>query len=115
MSQARVFVPQEALESWLTSGRAVLAGDTLALDEQRFAVAGAVRVLAEVAGGGDACSLVGRVQTSAQLEALGAEHSGTTVLLGDDAYQVIEGYALCPLAPMGSDPYGEVVRLFTRP
>jgi hypothetical protein len=116
MPTARVFVPQVVLESWLTDGRAKLDNDTLTLDGQRFESRGAVRFLAEVAGGGDTPSLVGRVKSSAQLEELGAEHSGESVLLGDNAYQVVEGYALSPLFDGdASDPYPRIVKLFTQP
>lgn len=119
MSQARVFVPQEALDDWLTGGRATLTGDTLVLDGQSFQVLSALRFVAEVAGGGDKRELVGRVKSVAQLAWLGGgdavEHHGTSLLLGDDAYEVVEGYALRALALTSDDPYGHVVRLFTRP
>jgi hypothetical protein len=94
MSHARVFVPQEAIESWLSEGRADLQRDTLTLDGQRFQAEPGVRFLAEVAGGLDEHKLVGRVQSNAQLDALAAEHTHEAVLLGDNAYQVAEGYLL---------------------
>jgi len=115
MADARVFVPQEAVESWISEGRAELLGDVLALDGERFTVTGAVRILAEVAGGGDLRELVGRVKTTQQLEALHADHVGASLTLGDDAYEVIEGYTLSPVAPSAIDPYPQLVRLFTRP
>ncbi|HEX5658007.1 MAG TPA: hypothetical protein VFX59_12465 [Polyangiales bacterium] len=94
MSHARVFVPQEAVESWLSQGRADLASDVLTFEGRRFLAQPGVRFLAEVAGGQDEQRLIGRVQSSLQLEELGAEHSHEAVLLGDNAYQVAEGYLL---------------------
>jgi hypothetical protein len=116
MPNARLFVPQEVLESWLTNGRAELARDTLLLDGQRFQVANAVRFLAEVAGGGDGLALAGRVKTQAQLQQLAAEHSGESVIVGDNAYQVLEGYTLAPeLEGASGDAYPQLVKLFARP
>jgi len=92
MSLARVFVPQEALESWVAEGRAQLQGETLLLEEVPFQLASAVRFIAEVAGGGDAEELVGRVKTLAQVSELGGEHVTASVVLGDNAYEVIDGF-----------------------
>jgi len=119
MPQARVFVPQDAVESWLTDGRADLTQDTLTFLGVAFRVSGAVRFLAEVAGGGDAPRLVGLVKTRAQLEQLAAEHSGESVLLGDNAYQVIEGYLLALASEDRSadapDLVSRIHKLFSRP
>jgi hypothetical protein len=104
MSHARVFVPQEAVESWLSAGRADLSRDVLIFDGWRFAAQPAVRFLAEVAGGRDERQLIGRVQSTQQLDAIGAEHSHEAVLLGDNAYQVVEGYLLTLDQPTASAP-----------
>lgn len=42
--------------------------------------------------GEDSHTLVGRVKTSTQLAALGAEHLQDSVILGDTAYEVVPGY-----------------------
>lgn len=115
MSQARVFAPQEALESWLTTGRAEVEGDLLTLDGERFRAVPSVRFLAEVAGGGDRMKLVGLVKSNAQLDALGAEHSGSSVVLGDDAYEVVEGYSITPQRTGRRDLYARLVALFSKP
>jgi hypothetical protein len=115
MPQARVFVPQDAVESWLTEGRADLTRDTLTFEGVPVRVSGAVRFLAEVAGGGDEPRLVGRVKTRDQLLSLSAEHSGESVLLGDNAYQVTEGYLLAPEGADGPDLVSRIHRLFSRP
>jgi hypothetical protein len=115
MPNARVFVPQEALESWLTEGRALLVRDTLTVEDQLFHVTGAVRFVAEVAGGGDELGLVGRVKSREQLAVLGAEHSGESVLLRDNAYHVVEGYLLSPVVEGKLDLYPRILSLFARP
>jgi hypothetical protein len=92
MAQARVFVPQEALESWLSGGRGQVIGETLQLDGVSFELTGAVRFMSEVAGGGDETALVGKVKSLAQLEELGAEHVEGSVILGDNAYEVLDGF-----------------------
>jgi len=95
----RVFLPQDALDEWLGGDRAIIEGETLTLKPEgaRFHVQSAVRFLTEVAGGGDATGLVGKVKDMAQMEALGAEHVSDSVILGDNAYQVVEGFVCEPL------------------
>ena len=112
MQPARVFIPQEALEAWLSSGRVHMVGETLFLEGQPFALEGAVRFMTEVTGGEDAQDLVGRVKTTAQLEALGGEHVSASVVLGDNAYEVIEGFLASaePSAPARS--HEQLVNLF---
>ena len=100
MGKNRVFLPQDALDGWLADDRGVIDGDTLTLkpDGARFRVQTAVRFLTELAGGGDEASLVGKVKDLEQLGALGAEHVSDSVILGDNAYQVVEGFVCEPLA-----------------
>ena len=96
MPKARVFVPQDALEAFMADGRAHMTGDTLFLQGNRFELTGAVRFVSEVAGGGDQTGLVGRVKSLEQLIELGGEHASGSVILGDDAYEVIEGFLATP-------------------
>jgi hypothetical protein len=108
MGVNRVFFPQEALDAWLAEERVSLEGDLLTLLEkgQRFKIESAVRVLAEVADGGDAPGLVGKVKTVPQLEALEAEHASGSLVLGDNAYELVEGFVGLPLESVeaaGSD------------
>jgi hypothetical protein len=116
MPHSRVFVPQDAVESWLTDGRADLNQDLLTFDGVAFRVSGAVRFLAEVAGGPDEQRLVGKVKTSEQLALLEAEHAGDSVLLGESAYQVTEGYVLSPERESAGTPdlVSRLHRLFSR-
>lgn len=96
MPNARVFVPQEALEAWMGNGRAHMTGDTLFLDSTPFLLASAVRFVSEVAGGGDEAGLVGRVKSLEQIVELGGEHAAGSVILGDNAYEVVEGFLAAP-------------------
>jgi hypothetical protein len=96
MSHARVFFPQEALEVWMADGRAHVVDETLFLDGQAFRLETALRFMTEVAGGGDELRLVGRVQTLDQVATQGGEHCTTSVVLGDNAYEVVEGFLAAP-------------------
>jgi len=115
MSQARVFVAQEALESWLTDGRATLEGETLTYGDLRFHAETAVHFLAEVTGGADTYQLLGRVKSYSQLLSLAAEHSPEAVVLGDNAYHVVDGYALTPEPVGDKDLYPELLQLLATP
>jgi hypothetical protein len=94
MGANRLFFPQEALDTWLDEGRVVLDGDMLTLNPegQRFELEGAVRFLEEVTGSGDTKELVGKVKTKAQLAELEGELCADSVVLGDNAYQIVEGF-----------------------
>lgn len=95
----RVFIPQEALDLWLSEDRVAIDGETLTLrpEGQRFALKTAVRFMAEVAGGGDRKELVGRVKDLDQIAALGGEYVSGSVVLDPDAYEVVEGFVGTPL------------------
>ena len=114
MSQARVFFPQDVLELWMADGRGHVEGETLELDGTPFALTGAVRFVAEVAGGGDELGLVGKVKTMAQLEELGGEHVTGSVVLGDNAYEVFDGFLAVPEARPGAGlpPAEKLIKIF---
>ena len=99
MAANRVFLPQTALDEWLTDGRVDVAGDVMTLQPEgrRFKLKTALRFLAEVAEGGDESGLIGKVKDLDQLEALGGEHCSDSVILGDNAYEVIEGFVGEPI------------------
>jgi hypothetical protein len=94
MSENRVFFPQEALDEWLEHGRVLLVGDELTTtpEGRRLRVESALRFVAEVAAGADPHDLVGKVKTLEQVQALGGEHCADSVIIGDCAYQVVEGF-----------------------
>src|SRR3972149_3661273 len=94
MPKSRVFFPQAALDSWLEQGRVALVDQEMTLlpAGERYRLTPAVRVMQEVAEGSDAHALVGKVKTLEQLASLGGEHCADSVILGDNAYAVIEGF-----------------------
>jgi hypothetical protein len=94
MGKNRVFFPQQALDSWLEQGRIALVDDEMTLkpDGQRYRLLSAIRILAEVADGNDPHDLVGKVKTIEQISGMGGDHQADSLVLGDNAYQVIEGF-----------------------
>ncbi len=106
MGANRVFFPQQTLDEWLEQGHIALVGDELTIGAagRNLRLHGAVHFVAEVAGSEDGNALVGKVKTHEQVAELGGEHVADSVILGDNAYQVVEGFIgeLLPKAP-GAD------------
>ena len=100
MSENRLFFPQEALDDWLEQGRVQLVGDELTTtpEGRRLRLESALRFMAEVGAGSDPHGLVGKVKTLEQVQALDGEHVSDSVIIGDCAYQVVEGF-LAELLP----------------
>jgi hypothetical protein len=101
MGVCRLFISQKALDEWVAEGRAELDGEEL-LDRvtgHRFRLSTAVRFVAEVTGGPDEHGLVGKVKDADQLLGLTAEVLGASVVLGDNAYDVEEGFVGTPIEP----------------
>jgi len=100
MNPSRIFLSQEALDSWISEGRADIQGDVL-IDKvggRRFQLLEGVRFLSEVSGGEDAEALVGRVKDLGQLAAMGGEYMSDSVVLGELAYEVQPGFVGRPVA-----------------
>lgn len=99
MAKNRVFFPQEALDVWLSEGRVELLGDELTLkaEGRSFKITEAVRVLQEVTGTTDANDLVGRVKSRVFLSALEAELLESSMIIGDNAYDVVPGFLGIPV------------------
>lgn len=93
-----MFVSQTTLDEWLGKGDVVVDGDVMSLARVgRFQLETAFHFVAEVAEGGDAEELVGKVKTQEQLLTLGGEHCAGSVILGDNAYEVVEGFLGVPV------------------
>lgn len=90
---ARHFLPEKTLEEWALSDKADLKEGRLivASDKGSFAVSPAVH-FTQVVSGTDDGKLVGKVRTTQQLEKLAAEHMADSVILGENAYEVVPGY-----------------------
>jgi hypothetical protein len=97
--QNRVFFPQEALDAWMTAGTIDLKGTelTIVAEARRYRLAEAVRILREVSGTPDANELVGRVKSKPYLVELGAEVLEGSMILGDNAYDVVQGWTGIPI------------------
>ena len=94
MGANRVFFPQQALDQWLEQGKVSLVDNELTITPagRRFALHGALHFIAEVSGSGDPHGLVGKVKSLEQVQSLNGEHYSDSVILGDSAYQVVEGF-----------------------
>jgi hypothetical protein len=95
----RVFFPQAALDEWLADDRVDLTSDELTIKSEgrRYRIIEAVRVLREVTGSTDANELVGKVKSRAFLSELGAEVLESSMILGDNAYDVVPGFVGAPV------------------
>ena len=116
--QNRVFFPQMALDVWLTDGTVDLSGDELTIlaEGRRYRLAEAVRIVNEVTGDPDENNLLGRVKTKAFLDEHKAELMESSLILGDNAYDVVPGWLGEPIGtfveyvasrrpgPLASDP-----------
>src|SRR6478672_7902686 len=99
MSENRVFFPQQTVDEWLDEGRIVLSGSELSIGGTRehFRLQGALHFVADVAETGDPHELVGKVKTLEDVQAMQGEHCADSVVLGESAYQVVEGFLAAPL------------------
>lgn len=110
MRPNRVFFPQQLLDNWIAEERVELTGDQLVLRDggRRYTIAEAVHVLREVAGGGDQLALLGKVKTKEQLTDLGAELFEASMILGEEAYDVVPGFVGEPVGqPPAAAPSAE--------
>lgn len=101
MGKNRIFFPQRALDRWLQRGRIELGDGELLIppEGRRYRLAEAVRVVAELTGTPDPFDLVGKVKTVAFVSELGAELLDTSMLIGENAYEVIPGWVGAPDGP----------------
>lgn len=94
MQKSRVFVSQETLDRWLSDERVEVEGEIMTLlpERKRFRLTSAVHFLREVAEGGDSQALVGKVKDLGQVSRFGGDHCSGSVVVGDDAYEVVDGF-----------------------
>lgn len=88
-----LFVPQVVLDKWSEQGRVSVDGQVLnLLSEQRsFRLTPAVRFVSMEAGE-DASQLLQKVKTTDALKTMGAEQYMDSVILGEVAYKVQQGF-----------------------
>ena len=89
----KLFLPHKTLEEWSLSEKADLQDGKLVVTEGNSShpVAPAVH-FQKLVSGEDTQGLLGRVKTSTQLAALNAEHFADSCIIGESAYEVVEGY-----------------------
>jgi hypothetical protein len=95
----RIFFPQAALEAWVSDNRVDIKGEDLLLKAQgrRYRIIEAVRITRELTGAPDPHELLGRVKTRAFLTELGAEILEGSLILQDNAYDVVQGFVGAPI------------------
>ena len=99
MSKNRVFFPQEALDRWLGNGEVELSQGLLTIktERRRFRLVEAVRVMAEVSGLPDPHEVMGKVKTIGFLSELGASLLGESMVIADNAYEIVPGWLGSPI------------------
>lgn len=119
----RLFVPQDTLDLWMSEEHVDVDGEVLTLRQggQRFQLKTAVCFLEEVTEGGDEAKLLGKVKDLEQLGELGGEHVSDSVILGEAAYQVAEGFVgepifedgpAAPVAETGDPHIDQITKFF---
>ncbi len=88
-----LFVPQTVLDKWSEQGKVAVDGHVLTLlsENRSFQLTSAVRFL-KMEAGDDTARLLAKVKTTDALKAMGAEHYMDSVILGECAYQVQQGF-----------------------
>lgn len=99
MGDNRLFLSQAVLDRWLGEDRVQVEGEVMTTlpDRRAFCLKTAVLFQNELTGAGDAPDLIGRVKDLDQLTALGGDYSAGSVIVGDLAYEVAEGFVGEPL------------------
>lgn len=99
MGHNRIFFPQDSLDHWISESRVDLVGNELVIkaENRRYRVVEAIRVLSEVSGTPDFHEIVGKVKSVTFLTELGAELLGNSMVLGDNAYEVMPGFLGTPI------------------
>jgi hypothetical protein len=99
MGDNRLFLSQMVLDRWLGEGQVEVESDVMTTlpDRRGFRIKTAVLFQNELTGAGDAPSLLGRVKDLDQLAELGGDYSAGSVIVGDLAYEVTEGFVGEPI------------------
>ncbi|MBX3226315.1 MAG: hypothetical protein KIT84_42970 [Labilithrix sp.] len=96
--QNRVFFPQALLDQWGVEGKIEVTPTELVIvaEGRRYDIVEVVRVDREVTGAEDPHGLVGKVKPMTDLVALKAEILEGSMIIGDNAYDVVPGWAGAP-------------------
>ena len=101
----RLYISQKRIDSWTAENRISIEGDTMVLVELKrsFLIRPAVRILSVEGSDEDPRDLIGKVKEHSELEAMGADHLATSLIVDDTAYKVENGYVGDPV-PKGEEP-----------
>ena len=99
--QNRVFFSQASVDQWGIDGKIdLIDGELILLAEgRRYKVEEAIRIVTEVTGANDDRKIIGRVKPKRALDEIGAELLETSMILGDNAYDVVPGWIGTPTCP----------------
>lgn len=102
MAKNRLFFPQAALDQWVVDGKVELTNDELMLKSEgrRYRIAEAAHVMREVSGQPDPYEICGRVKSFNFLRELGAEMLDESMIIGDNAYDVVPGFMGSPIGSL---------------
>lgn len=110
MGKNRVFFPQEALDTWVVTGSVELQDQDLLLKDEgrRYRLSEGARVVAEVTGETDAFDIVGKCKTLVFLQELGADILERSMIIDNNAYDIIPGFLGAPVGGAEDAPVSEV-------
>ena len=96
-----MFFPQSAFDQWLIDGSVELNGNELTIlaESRKYRIAEGARVLREVTGLVDANDIVGKVKSKVFFHELGAELLEGSMIIGENAYDVVPGWLGAPTSP----------------
>jgi hypothetical protein len=97
----KVFIPQDVVDSWVTSDKVELSGEVLTFRGSGLTLRMVPGYYFDhVAGGSDeGHNLLGRAKVKAAINAMGAEAYMNSVILGETAYEVESGFVAKTLDP----------------
>src|SRR5690606_25853421 len=93
------FFPQASLDEWIAEDRVEFNDGELVIkaEGRRYDLTEGVRIVSEVTGAADRYNLVGKVKERVTLEANGGELLETSLILGENAYEVVPGWLGLPI------------------
>ena len=100
---ARLYISQKRIDAWSAENRIDVRGDVMTLVEHQrsFTIQPAVRFLKVSVGEEDPHDLLGKVMAEEELVTMGADHMADSVIFGETAYDVENGFVGEPL-PKGA-------------
>jgi hypothetical protein len=106
MGKNRVFFPQEALDSWVVSGSVDLQDHDLLLKDEgrRYRLSEGARIVAEVTGESDGFDIVGKCKTLVFLQELGADILERSMIIDNNAYDIVPGFLGTPVGGAEDPP-----------